>query len=167
MRKLLTVSVLAIFILGSCVKNDVKCNYTDSTVVAPQSEQQALQDSLTAHGISASMHPSGFFYTINSQGSGQAVSNLCTTVTVDYKGGFFNGAIFDSSSIGNPASFQLGGVVVGWQKGVPLISKGGDITLYIPPSLAYGPNAIKDNNGNTVIPANSYLVFNIHLIDVQ
>ena len=175
MKKLLAVSVILLLILASCVKNNIKCNFTDSTVVAPDSEVQALKDSLTAHGIQANAHPSGFFYTINSQGTGQAVSNLCSNLTVTYKGSLLNGHVFDSTRIDStvtphlpiPANFQLGNVIVGWQKGVPLISKGGDITLYIPPSLGYGPNPVTDNNGNVIIPGNSNLIFTVHIEDIQ
>lgn len=168
MRKLLTASVIAILILGGCIKKDNKCNYSDSTIIVPDTEKQTLQDSLTAHGITAAVHASGFFYKINSQGSGQSVSNLCSTVSVEYKGEFFNGKIFDSTATGNIANFQLGRVIPGWQKGVPLVSKGGNITLYIPPSLAYGANPVKDNQtGVVIIPGNSYLVYKILIVDIQ
>jgi FKBP-type peptidyl-prolyl cis-trans isomerase FkpA len=168
MRKILSVSVIALVIFTSCLKKDTKCGYSDSTVVAPDSEQKALQDSLTAHGITASLHPAGFYYKINSQGSGNSVANLCTTLSVEYWGGFFNGAGFDSSATGSPVDLELGRVIAGWQKGVPLVNSGGDITLYIPPSLGYGPNPLTNQNtGQVVIPRNSYLVFKIHVTNIQ
>ena len=176
MRKILTLSVLAAIVFGSCAKNDQKCDFTDSTVVAPTAEQSAVKDSLTAHGITnATLNPMGFYYTINSQGSGKYISNLCTTISAAYKGSFFNGKIFDSTATGNVANFQLGQVIPGWQKGMPLINQGGNIILYIPPSLGYGPNPVKDSNGNPVlnsdgsylIPGNSILVFNVTLVAVQ
>ena len=168
MKKLLAASVVILFVLGSCVKSDTKCPYNDSTDTAPASEKQALQDSLTAHGIQATAHPSGFFYTISNQGTGQAVTNLCSNVTVAYKGAFLNGHIFDSTKTGEVATFQLGRVLVGWQKGIPLISKGGDITLYIPPSLGYGSKPYPDNGTDpVVIPANSNLIFTVHIQDIQ
>ncbi len=168
MKRLLSASVMTLLILGSCVKNETKCNFNDSTVTASDSEKHALQDSLTAHGIIATAHPSGFFYTINNQGTGQAVSNLCSNLTVTYKGSLLNGHVFDSTATGNVANFQLGNVIVGWQKGVQLISKGGDITLYIPPSLGYGANPVTDpNTGAVVIPGNSNLIFTVHIADIQ
>lgn len=176
MRKIMALSAFAVLILASCVKNDPKCPFNDSTIIAPTTEQNTLKDSLTAHGINnATMHPSGFYYTINSQGSGKFISNLCTNISAAYKGSFFNGKIFDSTATGAAANFQLGQVIRGWQKGMPLISQGGNITLYIPPSLAYGPNDLKDGYGNVVkgadgnalIPGNSYLVFNVNLLGVQ
>lgn len=175
MRKTLSVSVIAILIFASCMKKEDTCSYTDSTAVAPASEQAALADSLAAHGVTASLHPAGFYYTINSQGSGASVANLCTPLTVEYKGSFFNGKIFDSTAAGQPVEFELGRVIVGWQKGVPLVNSGGDITLYIPPSLAYGPQPLSDGYGKPVlnpdgtylIPGNSYLVFNVHVVNIQ
>lgn len=168
MKKLFAALVIVLFVLGSCIKNDRKCSFSDSTLIAPDTEQAALQDSLTAHGYSASLHPSGFYYTINSQGSGKFISNLCSVVSVEYKASFFNGKIFDSTKTGDVANFVLGRVIQGWQKGMSLISQGGNITLYIPPSLGYGPSPVTDQNtGIVLIPENSYLIFNVHLVDVQ
>jgi FKBP-type peptidyl-prolyl cis-trans isomerase FkpA len=176
MKKILAVCVTALFILASCAKTDNKCRYTDSTVIAPASEVQALKDSLTAHGITATKDPSGFFYTINTQGAGASVTNLCTVLTVAYKGTFFNGQVFDATKFDTtvtpnvpiPVDFQLGGVIVGWQKALPLINKGGDITLYIPPSLAYGPSDVKNQQtGAVVIPGGSNLIFTVHVVDIQ
>ena len=169
MKKILLISLIAAGALSSCLKQENKCGYTDSNVVAPMGQQSALLDSLTAYGITdVTLHPSGFYYKIVNQGSGPSVVNLCSNVTVDYAGSFFNGKGFDSTKIGSPAYFPLGQVIVGWQKGVPLINKGGDINLYIPPALAYGSNGARDpQTGALVIPGNSYLVFKIHVVDIQ
>ena len=167
MKKILSGLVIASVIIAGCVKSSNKCTYTDSTVIPPSSEIQALKDSLDSNHITATLNAAGFYYTINQQGTGVAVTNLCSNVSVSYKASFFNGKIFDSTATSQVATFQLGQVIVGWQKGVPLISKGGDITLYIPPTLGYGPNPVNDNSGNVVIPGNSYLVFKIHLSDIQ
>ena len=165
MKKLL-VAFTSVLILGSCMKKDNKCGYTDSTIVAPAAEVQALKDSLTAHGIEATQDPSGFFYTINKPGTAPSVTNLCTIVSVTYKGSFLNGKVFDSTATGDLASFQLGRVITGWQKGVPLISTGGDITLYVPPSLAYGSSDYP-STGTVAIPGGSNLVFNIGIVGLQ
>lgn len=168
MNKKLFLSLFAgLIVLASCSKKVNSCGYSTSNVIAPTSEQEALHDSLTAHGIDATLDPSGFFYNINQAGSGPSATNLCSTVSVFYRGGFLNGSGFDSTSTGTPAVFQLGQVIPGWQKALPLVAKGGDITIYIPPSLAYGPTPVKDNSGNVVIPANSNLVFHVLIADVQ
>jgi FKBP-type peptidyl-prolyl cis-trans isomerase FkpA len=170
MKRIASLSVLsALIIFSSCHKNKINntCSYPESTIVAPLAEQQALLDSLNDHNIIATKDSSGFYYTINKPGTPPGITNLCSSIAVFYRGGFFNGTGFDSTS-GGPALFQLGQVIVGWQKGIPHVNKNGDITLYIPPSLAYGSNArLNPNTGDTVIPANSYLVFRVTIADIQ
>ncbi len=153
--------LLFLVALASCGKTDTVCPYNDSNVVAPATEIANLSDSLAKYNINADQAASGFFYKVNSQGSGASVVNLCSIVTVSYKGMFFNGKIFDSTASNQTASFQLGEVITGWQKAIPLVNKGGDIDLYVPPSLGYGANAYRD------IPGNSYLIFNVHVSDIQ
>lgn len=161
---------IASLVLFSCKKDTTPqgCQFTPSSIKAPASEQDDLLDSLTAHNIQAIKDTSGFFYTIDEPGSDKGITDLCTNIAVYYQGGFFDGTIFDSTQVGYPAIFQLGQVIVGWQKGIPHIMKGGDITLYIPPSLGYGDKPVLDRNtGDTVIPAHSNLVFHVNLLDVQ
>lgn len=168
MKKILLLTIIAAAVVfSSCVK-DTKCSYQDSTIVASAGEQATLKDSLDAHGITnVTKHPSGFYYTIVNQGAGPGVVNLCSNITADYKGSFFNGVVFDSTKIGESFYIELGRLIPGWQKGIPLVNKGGDINLYIPPSLAYGPNNITDNSGKVVIPGNSYLKFAIHIVNIE
>ena len=172
-KKLLSVikkilfGVIICLIIASCSKSDGKCSYSDSSAVAPIAEVDSLQKILTDSGLVATANASGFFYKINQPGTGSGISNLCSAITVTYKGSFFNGKAFDSSAAVNSIKIQLGQVILGWQKGVPLISKGGDITLYIPPTLGYGSTDVRDQGNNVVIPANSYLIFNIHILDIQ
>ena len=56
--------------------------------------------------------------------------------------------------------WTLGSLIPGWQIGLPLIQKGGEIKLIVPSSLAYGC-------GSGPLPPNSVLYFDIHLVDVQ
>jgi FKBP-type peptidyl-prolyl cis-trans isomerase FkpA len=164
--------VVLILAAVSCKKNqtptNTSCPYFQSSLVAPLSEQQALQDSLSAHGIVATKDSSGFYYTINQPGSGKGDTSLCTTIAAFYRGGFFNGNGFDSSASGNPIIFQLFQVIPGWQKAIPLVGTGGNINLYIPPSLGYGAKDVTDpSTGKVVIPANSYLVFQVSVAAIQ
>jgi FKBP-type peptidyl-prolyl cis-trans isomerase FkpA len=70
-----------------------------------------------------------------------------------------DGRVFDQQTNAiKPAG--LGTLIAGWQIGLPLIQKGGEIKLIVPSSLAYGC-------GNGPLPANSILYFDIHLVDVQ
>lgn len=167
MKKILSALLVFSVLIAGCVKSDTKCSYTDSGTVASATEIDSLTNLLADSGIIATQQPPGFFYKISGSGSGAGVTNLCSNITVSYKGSLFTGQVFDSTVAGNVAVFQLGQVIVAWQKGIPLVSKGGDITLYIPPSLGYGSRTIKDSQGNIIIPANSYLKFDVHIVDIQ
>ena len=132
------------------------CNYDACAFAAPASEITQLEAYLASASITATKHCSGMYYTIDAAGSG-STATICSTVSVKYKGQLTNGTVFDQSA--TPVSFQLGGLIEAWKKGIPLIKPGGKIKLYCPPSLAYGSQPVRDNAGNTVIPANSILVF--------
>ena len=163
-------SLLVSVILFGCFKdtNSIQqCNYTDTQTQAPDSEVQKVATYLDSIHVHAQNHSSGFYYVIHLPGTGAFVTNLCSVIAVTYKGKFTNGTIFDSTATNKTASFQLGEVILGWQKGIPLVSKGGSLTLYIPPALGYGPNDVKDNLGNVVIPGNSILIFDVEVLDIS
>jgi peptidylprolyl isomerase len=84
------------------------------------------------------------------------------TVTAHYTGALAkDGTIFQSShDMGQPIAFSLGGVIQGWQDGVPGMKVGGKRRLIIPAEQAYGPQS----QGG--IPANSDLVFDIELVKI-
>lgn len=157
------------FLLGSallltgCLKKDVGCDYKDNNFVAPSSEEQAVLNYLTSNNITATKHSSNMYYEIITPGSGGS-PDVCSQVVVNYTGSLTTGAQFDS---GTNRVFDLGSLIEGWKEGVPLIQKGGRIKLYIPPSLGYGPNDVKDGMGTVIIPANSVLVFDITLVNFQ
>jgi FKBP-type peptidyl-prolyl cis-trans isomerase len=158
---------IILVVAAGCKKDDNTCGYSLSNAVAPAIEQQKLGDSLTAMGIDATLAAPGFYYKINEPGDGAAATSPCSTLAVFYRGGFLDGRGFDSTSSGQPAIFQLWQVIAGWQEALPLIKKGGGITLYIPPSLGYGSKSVEDTAGHVLIPANSNLVFDVVLADVQ
>jgi FKBP-type peptidyl-prolyl cis-trans isomerase FkpA len=91
-------------------------------------------------------------------------------VFVNYTGWLYDpagtdgkGRQFDSSANRGPFDFALGTgfVIRGWDQGVVGMRVGGRRRLVIPPELGYG------NQANGPIPANSTLVFDIELLNVQ
>lgn len=52
-------------------------------------------------------------------------------------------------------------MIPGWEEGIKLVGKGGKIKLIIPPSLAYGAVPVG------TIPANSTLIFDVEMLDIQ
>lgn len=165
MRKIfLLFPMLFAIALMSCNKNK-SCGFTDSSKTAPTNEQTALADSLEKYNIIANQHPSGVYYKVINPGTTGVVSNLCAQVTASYWGGFFDGKGFDSSE--TPIPFTLGQTIIGWQKAIPMVKGGGEIYIYIPPSLAYGAKNVTDQTGKVIIPANSYLVFKVKVKSIE
>jgi FKBP-type peptidyl-prolyl cis-trans isomerase FkpA len=86
------------------------------------------------------------------------------TVSVHYTGWLEDGTQFDSSiDRGQPFDFTIGqgGVIPGWDQGVPGMRVGGTRRLTIPPDLAYGPT------GSGPIPPNATLIFEIQLLEIR
>lgn len=96
-------------------------------------------------------------------GEGQEVKEG-ETITAHYTGAVAaTGVVFQSShDTGKPATFSLGQVIEGWQKGVPGMKIGGKRRLLIPAAQAYGANP----PGGSGIPANADLVFDIELVSI-
>ncbi len=149
MKKLFWALLLPVFVI-SCKKDD---SCPEVTIKAPDAEIATLRTYITSNGITATEDARGFFYTITVPGTGNNPT-ACSGVSVNYTGKLTNGTQFDA---GTNVSFNLSQLIIGWQEGIPLLKPGGSMTLYLPPSLAYGPAA----NGS--IPANSILVFDIKL----
>ena len=106
----------------------------------------------------------GLKYAIIEEGTGPQPDSG-DLVTVDYSGFLAKDSTkFDSSvERDEPFTFKLGAhmVIPGWDEGIALMKQGGKARLIIPPSLGYG------NRPNRVIPPNSTLIFDIHLIEVK
>jgi FKBP-type peptidyl-prolyl cis-trans isomerase FkpA len=152
-----------VFVFSDCKKKTsssapVGCQTPFNTFLAPANETNAVFNYTISAGITPSIkHPRGFYYKIINAGTGDSITESCTTVKVLYKGTLTNGQTFDQST--TAIQFTLNKLIEGWQTGIPLIRKGGKIKLVIPPSLGYGAN------GTSGIPGNSILVFDIDLVD--
>lgn len=105
--------------------------------------------------------PSGLVYVVEAEGEGNKPAETATVV-VNYVGKHLNGEIFDQTE-GEPAEFNLQGVVQGFREGLMQIAKGGKATLYLPGELAYGANGAPGAG----IGPNEMLIFEVELLDIK
>ena len=119
----------------------------------PQQEVALMEESGDTSGMISN----------ETEGTG-AEAVVGSTVSVNYVGRLEDGTVFDASANhGGPFSFTLGRgmVIAGWEQGILGMKEGGKRTLTIPPELGYGSSQVGP------IPANSTLIFDVELVQVQ
>ena len=150
-RLLMPLALFFSFLLvNSCAKEE---DYAEA-------DDKSIKEYLEKKGITAQKTESGLYYLVTVPGNSQR-PDLNSQVTVDYKGYFLDDSVFESSYSGNALTFTLKNVIAGWREGLQLFGRGGKGTLFIPSHLGYG------NTATSGIPANSVLIFDIHLIDIE
>jgi len=104
---------------------------------------------------------SGLQYKVIKTGTG-ATPKLTDTVKVHYHGTLLDGTVFDSSvQRGEPITFPVQGVILGWTEALQLMKVGDKWQLFIPAKLAYG------ERGSGPIGPNSVLIFEVELLDIE
>ncbi len=113
-------------------------------------------------GISVLVH----YFNDRAETSGNLAPISSSTIRVYYRGYYYNGTPFDSSTVSNTdltfshTDFQLNGTIPGWVAAFTTMHCGDTAEIIIPYTAAYG------TNGNGRIPPYSALRFNVRLIDI-
>jgi|SRR3989344_2868824 len=132
---------------------------TNIKVIPTGSELLGKKDTNKMEPVQIIKKENGLIIEIISEGTGSGVRSG-DTVSVDYRGFFTNGTVFDESyKRGQPFLFIVGAgnVIAGWDEGLLGMKVGEKRRLTIPSDLAYGPNDYQ------TIPGGSTLIFDIEL----
>jgi FKBP-type peptidyl-prolyl cis-trans isomerase FkpA len=144
-------------------------------------EDKVIEEYVKDNNLQGTKTESGLYYIIEKEGSGPAIEEG-DQASVHYAGYLLNGQIFDTSikevaeanNIYNPQRDQGGGygpfdlqvgvgqVIPGWDEGLSLLKKGDKAKFIIPSPLAYG-----SRGAGADIPANSILIFDVEIMDVD
>jgi FKBP-type peptidyl-prolyl cis-trans isomerase len=104
---------------------------------------------------------SGLASKILVKGTGDTKPTVTDKVKVHYTGWTKDGKMFDSSrQTGNPAEFQVSGVIKGWTEALQLMVVGEQRRLWIPAKLAYG------DSPRMGAPAGD-LTFDVELLSIE
>lgn len=131
-----------------------------NTETQREEDRRLIREYLEANNLEANSLPSGLYYSIIAPG-GNVNPGVQNLVEVRYEGQLLDGSVFDATEGNATRQFPLGNLIVGWQIGLPLIGRGGEIRLYVPSDLGYG---VQERPG---IPASSVLIFDIELVDFE
>ena len=107
-------------------------------------------------------------YRVITAGTGE-IPDYDDSVVVHYNGYLIDGYKFDSSyDRGQPATFGVKGVIVGWQEVLQKMPVGSKWEVFIPQNLGYGTSGVPSdiNKGEYVIPPSSTLIFEIELLSI-
>ncbi|MBM3169751.1 MAG: FKBP-type peptidyl-prolyl cis-trans isomerase, partial [Bacteroidetes bacterium] len=140
-------------------------------------ESKTIEAYLAKNNLNAQKSQNGLFYIIEKPGIGPETTPG-TTMYVNYAGYLLDGTLFDTSwpdlaKANNmfseerpyeplPVNVGTGQVIPGWDEGLMLLKKGSKAKFIIPSPLGYG-----EGGAGAMIPANSILVFDVEVTDVQ
>jgi FKBP-type peptidyl-prolyl cis-trans isomerase len=168
-RSLLALAALTAFAAVACGYPDP---YTSTGPVANESPgglpspSPGADDFNAGAGLPTTTYPDGLKYIDLKVGTG-AIAHKGDDVKMQYTGWFTSGVKFDSSRDRIPpqpfpVTLGKGGVIAGWDEGIPGMKVGGKRKLIIPPSLGYGARG-----AGPKIPPNSILVFEVELLGIK
>lgn len=145
--------IMKYFLLLSIGLLCFSCSKSISEIALEQDEE--IMNYVADNNLDAIRTNEGLYIIIDQEGNG-VFPSATSDVAVEYSGRFLDGTVFDA----NDTEFNLQGVISGWTLGIPYFSEGGKGMLIIPSNLGYGDSKIGS------IPANSILLFDIHLKEV-
>lgn len=134
----------------------------EASVIRQKKQREAEEARLLQNWPGLIAGENGILYKVLKEGPGQK-PEYGSQVKAEYKAMLPDGTVFDQSALhGKPLEFTLGAgsVIPGWEAGIAEMRKGEKRLVAIPPSLAYGQSGISG-----VIPPNSYILLEIHLIE--
>ncbi len=155
MKKIFLLSLLALLSVGTITAQKGSDKKTTNKKTKIMRVLNKVGDTVTTK--------SGLKIILKGKGTGAKVDSG-DKVTIHYDGYFPDGKFFDSSvKRGQPFQTKIGvgQVIKGWDEGVVMLNVGDTAQLIIPSDLGYGSAA----RGG--IPANSTLIFDVFVIDVQ
>tara|TARA_Y100001968_G_scaffold330180_1_gene381313 strand:- start:2164 stop:2628 length:465 start_codon:yes stop_codon:yes gene_type:complete len=152
MKKILSISLVSLFLFSCSSNDDAENNLKDS--------EKFLKTNLSNADI-VQIEPGLQYKVLSSNGNGLR-PNLSDEINADFHGTLIDGSVFWSSiENGEPLVIMLSQLIPGCQKALSIMEVGETWRVFIHPDLAYG------EEGRPGIPPNSLLIFDISLNSIN
>tara|TARA_B100001113_G_scaffold40792_1_gene28906 strand:+ start:693 stop:1157 length:465 start_codon:yes stop_codon:yes gene_type:complete len=152
MKKILSISLVSLFLFSCSSNDDAENNLKDS--------EKFLKTNLSNADI-VQIEPGLQYKVLSSNGNGLR-PNLSDVINADFHGTLIDGSVFWSSiENGEPLVIMLSQLIPGCQKALSIMEVGETWRVFIHPDLAYG------EEGRPGIPPNSLLIFDISLNSIN
>jgi len=155
------------FLLGASVLGLLGCGPQEppAPVVAEKSVDELRREEYFGQEIAAdptiAWRPSNLGIKLFAPGEGPLLQ-LTDRVRMHYTGRLKDGTAFDDSRArGQPAAFNVNGLITGWSAGMLTLRPGGRAMFYIPPHLGYG--GLRSGK----VPPFSGLIFEVEVLAVN
>lgn len=165
--------LMAVAVLTACKKknDDDGCSASPGTTVVSAAEEAMVTKYLDSMAITTAveLEGSGMYYIIDKPGNSSRAKQ-CSVISVQYKGYYRNGEVFDQTTgtATNFGGYPLSTLYEGWRRAIPLIGEGGEIRLFLPPTLAAGAAGVYNyNTGLYSIPPNAVMIFEVKLETIK
>lgn len=128
-----------------------------------EEEPQRISEFVKNHDVRVEPTSSGLYYLEIQRGTGDLVENG-DLVSIHYNLYNLDDKLIETSYGGEPLQFVYGDgeMVPGIEEAVSYMRRGGKATIIVPSRIGFGGVAIDDD-----LPANSTVVFDIDLVDIQ
>jgi peptidylprolyl isomerase len=154
----------AAFKADSDTFNELKSSLAEREAGAKEESRKAIMNEIAARWPDALRdEETGIYYVIKTEGTGGKPAPG-KKIEVHYTGMFMDGRTFDSSRDRKETfKFNVGSrqVIPGWDVSLLDMKKGERRIIILPPDMAYGSQGA----GNGLIPPDSWLVFDVELIN--
>lgn len=140
---------------------EARAAYQKLAAVNLQKARTFFAENKKKHGVVTL--PSGVQYKVLDGGSGGKSPTADSDVTLQYRGEFLDGTVFDNTEDrGKPVVFPVNQMIPGWREIITRMKVGDHWQVFIPPDQAYGVRGEPPRIG-----PNEALVFDIRLLDTK
>lgn len=134
-----------LFFIGVISLSLVSCldiEQPPSTLEILEQDQLLIKNYLDENNIVAAQDSVfGIYYVMVKEGNGDSPDLPQSVVNVDYVGSILGTeTVIDSN---DSIEFPLNRLILGWQVLIPYMKEGGEMTMYLPRSFAYGSDLLE------------------------